>query len=105
MGGAAGVWKGAIFGYFGSKAGLFLATYQSAARTFSRYLDAPSEVLRQGVFATISYWLAHTPHMIHEDWIPYRGVLIGSYCSDLARKREITKHMQSEDPYRTTGFL
>jgi AcrR family transcriptional regulator len=102
---AAGVSKGAIFGYFGSKAGLFLAAYQSATRTFSRYLDAPPAVLRQGFFATIGYWLAHTPHMIHEDWIPYRVVLIGSYCSDLALKREITKYMQNEDPYGTREFV
>src|SRR5215475_5663946 len=102
---AAAVSKGAVFGYFGSKAGLFLAAYQSATRTFSRYLDAPSDVLDQGFFSTISYWLMHTPHMIHEDWIPYRVVLIGSYCSDLALKREITKYMQSEDPYGTRDFV
>src|SRR5215469_9900443 len=29
---AAGVSKGAVFGYFGSKAGLFLAAYQEATR-------------------------------------------------------------------------
>jgi TetR/AcrR family transcriptional regulator len=102
---AAGVSKGAIFGYFGSKAGLFLAAYQSATQTFSRYLDAPAGVLRRGFFATISYWLEQTPHMIHEDWIPYRVVLIGSYCSDLALKREITKYMQNEDPYGTREFV
>jgi AcrR family transcriptional regulator len=102
---AAGVSKGAVFGYFGSKAGLFLAAYESATRTFSRYLQAPADVLERGFFATISYWLAHTPHMIHEDWIPYRVVLIGSYCSDLALKREITKYMQSQDPYGTREFV
>jgi AcrR family transcriptional regulator len=102
---AAGVSKGAVFGYFGSKAGLFLAAYETATRTFSRYLEAPADVLERGFFATVSYWLAHTPHMIHEDWIPYRVVLIGSYCSDLALKREITKYMQSEDPYGTREFV
>jgi len=102
---AAGVSKGAIFGYFGSKAGLFLAAYHSATRTFSRYLDAPVGVLEQGFFATISYWLQHTPHLIHEDWIPYRVVLIGSYCSDLQLKREITRYMQREDPYGTRDFV
>lgn len=102
---AAGVSKGAIFGYFGSKAGLFLAAYQNATRTFSQYLEAPDEILSQGFFATISYWLAHTPHLIHEDWIPYRVVLIGSYCSDLELKREISKYMQGEDPYGTRKFV
>lgn len=103
--GAAGVSKGAVFGYFGSKAGLFLAAYQAATRTFSRYLEAPAEVLDQGFFTTIGYWLAHTPHMIHEDWIPYRVVLIGSYCSDLALKREISRYMRREDPYGTADFV
>ena len=102
---AAGVSKGALFGYFGSKAGLFLAAYQSAASTFSKYLDAPADVIEQGFFATISYWLEHTPHMIHEDWIPYRVVLIGSYCADLRLKREITKYMRQEDPYGTREFV
>src|SRR4249920_3333301 len=40
----AGVAKGAVFGYFISKAGLFLAAYQAAARSFSSYLEAPPEV-------------------------------------------------------------
>jgi AcrR family transcriptional regulator len=102
---AAGVSKGAVFGYFGSKAGLFLAAYRRATQTFSKYLEAPAEVLEQGFFATISYWLAATPHMIHEDWIPYRVVLIGTYCSDLALKREISKYMQTEDPYGTRDFV
>lgn len=102
---AAGVSKGAVFGYFGSKAGLFLAAYRRATMTFSKYLDAPPEVVEQGFFATISYWLAATPHMIHEDWIPYRVVLIGTYCSDLALKREISKYMQTEDPYGTREFV
>src|SRR5215469_8182148 len=102
---AAGVSKGALFGYFGSKAGLFLAAYQAATATFSKYLDAPADVLERGFFATISYWLAQTPHLIHEDWIPYRVVLIGSYCADLQLKREIGKYMQREDPYGTREFV
>jgi AcrR family transcriptional regulator len=102
---AAGVSKGAVFAYFGSKAGLFLAAYQAATRTFSKYLDAPAEVLEHGFFATISYWLAQTPHMIHEDWIPYRVVLIGTYSADLQLKREISKYMQREDPYGTREFV
>jgi len=102
---AAGVSKGAVFGYFGSKAGLFLAAYQAATRTFSRYLDAPPHVLEAGFFATISYWLAKTPHLIHEDWIPYRVVLIGNYSADLQLKREIGKYMQREDPYGTAEFV
>lgn len=101
----AGVAKGAVFGYFTSKAGLFLAAYQAATGSFSKYLDAPADVISQGFFGTIGYWLDSTPHMIHEDWIPYRVVLIGSYCSDLALKREITQYMLREDPYGTRDFV
>src|SRR5437764_14249772 len=45
---AAGVAKGAVFGYFTSKAGLFLAAYESATRSFSAYLDAPADVRARG---------------------------------------------------------
>src|SRR5215469_17243478 len=87
----AGVAKGAVFGYFTSKDGLFLAAYQAAARSFSRYLDAPPEVLAAGFFAVIRYWIEHTPHLIHEDWVPYRVTLLGNYCSSLQLRRDITQ--------------
>ena len=87
---AAGVSKGAVFGYFDSKAGLFLAAYQTATRSFSRYLDAPDEVLAGGFFAVITYWLEHTPELVHGGWVPYRVTLLGNYCSDLDLRRSIT---------------
>jgi AcrR family transcriptional regulator len=102
---AAGVSKGAVFGYFTSKAGLFLAAYQAATRSFSSYLDAPPEILRRGFFATITYWLEHTPHLIREDWIPYRVTLLGNYCSDLQLRRRITQYLLREDPYGTQAFV
>ena len=46
---AAGVAKGAVFGYFGSKAGLFLAAYQAAARSFSRLPGGAGGGLRAGL--------------------------------------------------------
>jgi AcrR family transcriptional regulator len=101
----AGVAKGAVFGYFNSKDGLFLAAYQAAARSFSCYLDAPPEVLAAGFFAVISYWIEHTPHLIHEDWVPYRVTLLGNYCSSLQLRREITQFMLREDPYGTHAFV
>src|ERR1700726_1468999 len=42
---AAGVSKGAVFGYFTSKSGLFLAAHEAATRSFSKYLDAPPDVI------------------------------------------------------------
>jgi AcrR family transcriptional regulator len=101
----AGVAKGAVFGYFTSKAGLFLAAYQAAARSFSSYLEAPPEVCALGFFAVIRYWLDRTPRLIHGDWVPYRVTLIGNYCSSLRLRREITQFLLREDPYGTQAFV
>jgi AcrR family transcriptional regulator len=101
----AGVSKGAVFGYFETKAGLFLAAYQAAARSFPAYLDAPPEVCADGFFAILRYWIDATPHLIHEDWIPYRVTLIGNYCAGLQLRREITQFLAREDPYGTEGFV
>jgi AcrR family transcriptional regulator len=101
----ADVAKGAVFGYFDSKAGLFLAAYQAAARSLSAYLDAPREILAEGFFAVITYWIEHTAHLIHEDWVPYRVTLIGNYCSSLQLRREITQFLLREDPYGTQAFV
>jgi len=101
----AGVAKGAVFGYFGSKAGLFLAAYQAAAGSFSRYLDAPPDVLAEGFFAVISHWVSRTPDLIHENWVPYRVTLLGNYCSSLQLRREITQFLLREDPYGTQDFV
>lgn len=101
----AGVAKGAVFGYFGNKAGLFLAVYQAATRSFDAYLDAPPEVVEQGFFATLGYWFDHTTHLIEESWVPYRVSLLGNYCSDLRTRREITQFLVREDPYGTRAFV
>ena len=101
----AGVAKGAVFGYFTSKAGLFLAAYRAAARSFSSYLEAPPEVREQGFFAVITYWLLRTPHLVHENWVPYRVTLIGNYCASLQLRREITQFLLREDPYGTQAFV
>lgn len=97
--------KGAVFGYFASKDGLFLAAYQAAARSFSCYLEAPPEVVDAGFFAIIRYWIEKTPHLIHEDWVPYRVTLLGNYCSSLQLRREITQFLLHEDPYGTRAFV
>ena len=101
----AGVSKGAVFGYFETKAGLFLAAYQAAARSFPAYLDAPAAVRADGFFAVLGYWIGRTPHLIHEDWVPYRVTLIGNYCAGLQLRREITQFLAREDPYGTADFV
>ena len=102
---ASGVSKGAVFGYFESKAGLFFAAYQAATRSFHAYLDAPPQVLANGFFATVTYWLERTPMLIQESWVPYRVSLLGNYCSDLYLRREITQYHLREDPYGTRAFV
>jgi TetR/AcrR family transcriptional regulator len=102
---AAGVSKGAVFAYFGSKAGLFLAAYKAAAGSFSKYLDAPAGVLADGFFAVLTHWLEHTPDLIRENWVPYRVTLLGNYCSDLQLRRSITQFLRAEDPYGTRAFV
>ncbi len=101
----AGVSKGAVFGYFGSKAGLFLAAYEVSTSSFDAYLDAPQDVLDQGFFPTVMYWLEHTGHLVKESWVPYRVSLLGNYCSDLHLRKEITQFLLREDPYGTRAFV
>src|SRR5919205_4143160 len=102
---ALGIAKGSIFQHFGSKDGLFFEVYKKAVRSFSRYLDAPTEVRELGFFEVVRYWLERTEHLIREDWIPYRVSLLGNYGTDLALKREINRFLLAEDPYGTVAFV
>lgn len=99
-----GIAKGSFFQYFGSKEGLFLAAYKEAVGSLDSYFDAPDEVLEEGFFATMRYWLERTDHLVKEDWIPYRIALIGNYGTDLRLKREINRFL-AEDPYGTVMFV
>lgn len=100
-----GIAKGSIFQHFGSKAGLFFDAYKRAVTSLPAWLDAPQDVLDEGFFATLMYWLERTEHLIHEDLVPYRVSLIGNYGTDLALKRDINRFLVSEDPYGTLEFV
>ncbi|MEX2275174.1 MAG: TetR/AcrR family transcriptional regulator [Actinomycetota bacterium] len=100
-----GIAKGSIFQHFGSKSGLFFESYKKAVFSMPAWLDAPDEVRAQGFFATLSYWLKRTEHLIHDDWVPNRVALIGNYGTDLKLKREMNRFMLSEDPYGTLDFV
>ena len=100
-----GIAKGSIFQHYGSKAGLFLESYRRAVTALPAWLDAPGEVLADGFFPVVRYWLDRTEHFVKEDWVPYRVVLIGNYSTDLALKREINRWLVSEDPYGTLEFV
>ena len=100
-----GIAKGSVFQHFGSKAGLFFEAYKKAVLSLPAWLDAPKEVVERGFFDTLDYWLERTEHLIQEDWVPNRVVLIGNYGTDLKLKREINRFLVSEDPYGTLDFV
>lgn len=103
--GELGIAKGSVFQHFGSKAGLFLAAYERAARSLPAWLDAPAEIVDEGFWAVLQYWLERTEHLIREDWVPYRVALVGNYGTDLTLRREINRFLVSEDPYGTLDFI
>src|SRR5436190_11805361 len=100
-----GIAKGSIFQHFGSKGGVFLEAYKRAVTSLPAWLDAPSDVQAEGFFAVARYWLDQTEHLIKEDWVPNRVVLIGNYGTDLELKRDINRFLVSADPYGTLGFV
>lgn len=103
--GELGIAKGSIFQHFGSKSGLFFEVFKSAVRSLPSWLDAPREVLDEGFFACVRYWLEQTGHLVAEDWVPNRVCLIGTYGTDLQLKHEINRWLVSEDPYGTLDFV
>ena len=102
---ALGIAKGSIFQHFGSKDGLFFEAYKKSIRSFSPYLNVPTEVRDRGFFEVLYYWLVRTEHMVREDWIPYRVYLLGQYGTDLTLKREINRFLIAEDPYGRVEFV
>jgi AcrR family transcriptional regulator len=97
--------KGSIFQHFGSKATLFLEAYKRAVTALPAWLDAPADVLEQGFFPVVDYWLDRTEHLMNEDRVAYRVALVGNYSTDLALRREINRFLLSEDPYGTLEFV
>ncbi len=91
--------KGSVFQHFKSKDGLFFEAYKKAVRSFPKYMQAPEDVLKQGFFETLRYWLGRTERMVHDNWASYRIYLVGNYGTDLALRREINRFLVAEDPY------
>src|SRR6478672_3385567 len=75
--------KGSVFQHYGSKAGLFLECYKRAVSMLPAWLDAPDDVKAEGFFPVVRYWLGRTQHLVEEDWVPNRVVLVGNYGTDL----------------------
>ncbi len=97
--------KGSVFQHFKSKDGLFFEAYKKAVRSFPKYMEAPEEVLKQGFFEVLRYWLGRTESMVRDNWASYRIYLVGNYGTDLALRREINRFLVSEDPYGWSDFV
>jgi AcrR family transcriptional regulator len=100
-----GVAKGTVFLDFGSKEGLFLASYQHAVQMLPAWLDAPEEVVELGFWQTFDWWLQSTEDFVESDPVPNRLAMIGRYDTDLGLRGPIDRFMRSEDPYGTLEFV
>jgi AcrR family transcriptional regulator len=100
-----GVAKGTVFLDFHSKEGLFLAAFQHAVSKLPAWLDAPAEVVEEGFWATLDFWLQRTEEFVNSDPVPNRIAVIGRYDAGLGLRRPIDRFMRSEDPYGTLEFV
>jgi AcrR family transcriptional regulator len=100
-----GVAKGTVFLDFSSKEGLFLAAYQKAVSMLPAWLDAPTEIVDRGFWATLDWWLERTEELVQRDWVPNRVAMVGRYDAGLRLRRPIDRFMRSEDPYGTLEFV
>jgi len=100
-----GVAKGTVFLDFGSKEGLFLAAYQRAVRMLPAWLDAPPEIVEDGFWSTLDWWLERTEEFVVSDPVPNRIAQIGRYDTGLRLRQPIDRFMRSEDPYGTLEFV
>jgi AcrR family transcriptional regulator len=100
-----GVAKGTVFLDFGTKEALFLAAYQRAVSRLPAWLDAPQEILEQGFWATLDWWLERTEEIGKQDWVSNRVAMMGRYDTGLGLRLPIDRFMRSEDPYGTLDFV
>jgi AcrR family transcriptional regulator len=100
-----GVAKGTVFLDFGTKEALFLAAYQRAVSRLPAWLDAPQEILEQGFWATLDWWLERTEEIGKQDWVSNRVAMMGRYDTGLGLRRPTDRFMRSEDPYGTLDFV
>jgi TetR/AcrR family transcriptional regulator, cholesterol catabolism regulator len=100
-----GVAKGTVFLDFGSKEGLFIAAYQRAVSILPAWLDAPDDVVSEGFWVTLDWWLHRTEESVEADPVPNRVAVIGRYDAGLGIRLPIDRFMRSEDPYGTLEFV
>jgi AcrR family transcriptional regulator len=100
-----GVAKGTVFLDFGSKEGLFLEVFKRAMSMLPAWLDAPTDVVDQGFWAVLDWWLQRAEESVAADPLPNRVALIARYDAGLGTRRPVDRFMRSEDPYGTLEFV
>jgi AcrR family transcriptional regulator len=100
-----GVAKGTVFLDFGSKEGLFLEAFKRAVSLLPAWLDAPEDVVEQGFWAVLDWWLQRAEELVASDPVPNRVALIARYDTGLDIRRPVDRFMRSEDPYGTLEFV
>ena len=100
-----GVAKGTVFLDFGSKEGLFLEAFKRAVSSLPAWLDAPEEIVGQGFWAVLDWWLQRAEDSVASDPVPNRVALIARYDTGLDIRRPVDRFMRSEDPYGTLEFV
>jgi AcrR family transcriptional regulator len=100
-----GVAKGTIFLDFGSKETLFLEAFKRAVSLLPAWLDAPAEIVEQGFWAVLDWWLQRAEELVASDPVPNRVALIARTDTSLDIRRPVDRFMRSEDPYGTLEFV
>ncbi len=100
-----GIAKGSIFQHFGTKKRLLLEALRSTVSFHQTYLDAPTDVVNKGFFATLRYWFEWADSMSPEEWIGFRLWIIGTHATGLDVRREISRLWRTEDPPGALAFI
>ena len=100
-----GIAKGTVFLDFGSKEGLFVETFKRAVTELPAWLDAPKDVVDQGFWPVLDWWLQRAEELVASDPVPNRVALVGRYDTSIDIRRPIDRFMRSEDPYGTLEFV
>jgi AcrR family transcriptional regulator len=100
-----GIAKGTVFLDFGSKEALFLEAFKRAVSLLPAWLDAPADVVEQGFWAVLDWWLQQAEELVASDPVPNRVALIARTDTSLDIRRPVDRFMRSEDPYGTLEFV
>jgi AcrR family transcriptional regulator len=100
-----GVAKGTVFLDFGSKETLFLEAFKRAVSLLPAWLEAPADIVEQGFWAVLDWWLQRAEELVASDPVPNRVALIARTDTSLDIRRPVDRFMRSEDPYGTLEFV